>query len=42
MLSSCGLALSQGNSSDLDPGHNWEATPPGYNACVRAWRWLTP
>ena len=21
---------------------NWEATPPGYRACVRAWRWLAP
>ena len=40
MLNSCGHALSQGEVSDFHPGYNWEATPPGYNTCVRAWRWL--
>ena len=42
MLNSCGRALSQGDGSDFNPGCNWEATPPGYSACVKAWRWLTP
>ena len=42
MLNSCDHALSQGDGGDFDPGCNWEATPTGYSACVRAWRWLTP
>ena len=42
MLNSCGHALSQGAGSDFHPRCNWEATPPGYSACVRAWRWLAP
>ena len=41
MLNSCGLALSQGDGSDFHPRRNWEATPPGYNTCVRAWRRLS-
>ena len=36
MLNSCGHALSQGDGSDFNPWRNWEATPPGYSACVRA------
>ena len=40
MLNSCGLALNQGGESDFHPRCNWEATPPGYRACVRAWRRL--
>ena len=42
MLNSCGHALSQGDGSDFNPWCNWEATPPGYRAWVRAWRWLAP
>ena len=42
MLNSCGHALNQGGGSDFNPGCNWEATPPGYSACVRAWRRLAP
>ena len=42
MLNSCGHALSQGNGSDFHPRGNWEATPPGYSICVRAWRILAP
>ena len=42
MLNSCGPALSQGEGSNFHPGCNWETTPPGYRACVRAWRWLAP
>ena len=38
MLSSCGPALSPGDGSDFHPRWDWEATPPGYRACVRAWR----
>ena len=38
----CGLALSQGDGSDFNPWCNWEATLPGYSACMRAWRWLPP
>ena len=40
MLSNCGHALSQGDGSDFDPSHNWEAAPPGHSACMRGWRWL--
>ena len=42
MLNSCGPALSQGDGSDFNPCCNWEANPPGYRVCVRAWRWLSP
>ena len=42
MLNSSGHALSQGDGSDFNPWYNWEATPPGYRACVRAWRLLVP
>ena len=42
MLNSCGHALSQGDWSDFHPRCNWEATPPGYGTCVRAWRRLAP
>ena len=42
MLSSWGQALSQGDRSDFDPGRKWEATPPGYSTCKRAWKWLAP
>ena len=42
MLNSCGHALSQGDGSDFNPGCNWEATPPGYRACMRARRRLAP
>ena len=42
MLNSRGCALSQGEGSDFHPGCNWEATPPGYRACLRAWRQLAP
>ena len=42
MLNSCGHALSQGDGSDFNPRGNWEATPPGYIACVRGWRRLAP
>ena len=42
MLNSCGHALSQGDGSDFNPECNWEATPPGYRACMRAWRRLAP
>ena len=31
-----------GDGSDFHPGRNWGATPPGYSACVRVWRWLAP
>ena len=40
MLNSCGPALSQGDGSDFNLRCNWEATPPGYSACMRAWRGL--
>ena len=42
VLSSCGHALSQGDGIDSNPGCNWEATPPRYSTCVRAWRRLAP
>ena len=42
MLNSCGRALSQRVGSDCNPGCNWEATPPGYSTCMRAWRRLAP
>ena len=42
MLNSCGHALSQGDGSDFHPRCNWEATPPGYSACMRAWMRLAP
>ena len=42
MLNSCDSALSQGDGSDFSPVCNWEATPPGYGTCVRAWRRLAP
>ena len=42
MLDSHGHALSQGDGSDFHPECNWEATPPGYRACLRAWRRLAP
>ena len=42
MLNSCGHALIQEAGNDFHPRCNWEATPPGYSACVRAWRWLAP
>ena len=42
MLNSCGHALSQEAGSDFHPRCNWEATPPGYSASVRAWRGLAP
>ena len=42
MLNSCDPALSQGDGSDFHPRWDWEATPPGYRACVRTWRWLAP
>ena len=42
MLNSCGPALSHGNGSDFNSWCNWEATPPGYRACIRARRWLDP
>ena len=42
MLNSCGHALSQGDGSDFNPEGNWEVTPSGYRACVRAWRRLPP
>ena len=42
MLNSCGPALSQGDGSDFHPRSNWDAMPPGYSACVRAWRRLAP
>ena len=42
MLTSCSHVLSQGDGSDFHPGCNWEATPPGYSICVRAWKWLAP
>ena len=42
MLNSCALALNQGDVSDFHPRCNWEATPPGYSACMRAWRRLAP
>ena len=35
MLNSCGHALGQGDRSDFNPGWNWEATPSGYNTCMR-------
>ena len=38
----CGHALSQGDGSDFHPRCNWEASPPGSSACVRAWRRLAP
>ena len=37
-----GHALSQRDGSVFNPWHNWEATPPGYSTCMRAWRWLAP
>ena len=40
MLNSCGHALIQGAGSDFPTRCNWEAAPPGYRACVRAWRRL--
>ena len=40
MLNNCGCALSPGDGSDFHPMCHWEATPPGYSTCVRAWRWL--
>ena len=42
MLNSCGHALSQGDGSEFHPRWEWEATPPSYRACVRAWRRLAP
>ena len=42
MLNSCGHALSQGDGSEFHPRCNWEATPPGYSTCMRAWRRLAP
>ena len=42
MLNSCGHALSQGDVNDFHPICKWEATPPGYSTCVRAWRRLAP
>ena len=42
MLNRCGHALSQGDGSDFDPSHNWEAAPPGHSAHVRAWSWFIP
>ena len=42
MLNGCGPALSLGAERDFHPRCNWEATPPGYRACVRAWRRLAP
>ena len=42
MLNSYAHALSQGDGSKFHPRWDWEATPPGYRACVRAWRWLAP
>ena len=42
VLNGCGLALSQGDGSDLQPRCNWEAIPPSYRACMRAWRRLAP
>ena len=42
MLNSCNHALSQGDGNDFNPWCNWEATPTGYRACVRAWIWVAP
>ena len=42
MLNGCGPALSKGDGSDFHPRGNWEATPPGYRVCVKAWRRLAP
>ena len=42
MLHSCGHALSQGDGSVFHPRGDWEATPPDYIVCLRAWRRLAP
>ena len=42
VLNSCGHALSQRDGSDFHSRCSWEATPPGYSTCVRAWRRLAP
>ena len=42
MVNSYAHALSQGDGSEFHLRCNWEATPLGYRACVRAWRRLAP